>query len=289
MSQSLQVITTTKIVSTNYLLFLTSFSHLLLSHTKIMPKAVLTHRSANGGEGKTGRWEDKRIYICSARCDWQNGNHRTEGSAGLYPHAAGWGDGEHTDIPQLFPAGVNQSRSAIETALRCAGECQTCTELRSRGQAGSCICNGCHRIIGCKRPLSWPSPTIHPTPPHLLNHVLKCHIHKVFEPLQGWGLHHCPGQPGPVPDHSCSKEIFPNIQSKHPLMQLEAIDSQKTVRVQPRAKAANWGRSVPRIPGKHACWELPNSCLPHHWLCSGCFQLPGTPQRTGGWGGCAKQ
>ena len=45
-----------------------------------------------------------------------------------------------------------------------------------------------------------------------------------FEPLQGWGLHHCPGQPFPVPDHSFSKEIFPNIRSKPPLtQQLEAI------------------------------------------------------------------
>jgi len=50
------------------------------------------------------------------------------------------------------------------------------------------------------------------------------HLHG-FEPLQGWGLHHCPGQPGPRPDHSCSKEIFPNIPSEPPLMQLEAIAS----------------------------------------------------------------
>jgi len=47
----------------------------------------------------------------------------------------------------------------------------------------------------------------------------------VFEPLQGWGLHHCPGQPGPRPDHSFSKEIFLNIQSEPPLMQLEAVAS----------------------------------------------------------------
>jgi len=46
-----------------------------------------------------------------------------------------------------------------------------------------------------------------------------------FEPLQGWGLHHRPGQPGPMPDHSFSKEIFPNIQSTPLLTQLEAIAS----------------------------------------------------------------
>jgi len=46
-----------------------------------------------------------------------------------------------------------------------------------------------------------------------------------FEPLQGWGLHHCPGQPGPMSDRSFSKELFSNIQPKPPLMQLEAISS----------------------------------------------------------------
>jgi len=46
-----------------------------------------------------------------------------------------------------------------------------------------------------------------------------------FEPLQGWELHHLPGQPVPMSDHSFSKEIFPNIQSKPPLMQPEAISS----------------------------------------------------------------
>jgi len=45
----------------------------------------------------------------------------------------------------------------------------------------------------------------------------------VFEPLEGWGLPHCPGQPDPRPDRSFRKEIFPNIQSEPPLRQLEAI------------------------------------------------------------------
>ena len=83
-----------------------------------------------------------------------------------------------------------------------------------------------HRIIGWKRPLRSSSPAVTPTPPCLLNHVSKCHIYTVFEPLQGWsGLHHCPGQPGPTPDHSFCEEMFPYIQSKSPLMQLEAISS----------------------------------------------------------------
>ena len=47
-----------------------------------------------------------------------------------------------------------------------------------------------------------------PTPPCLLNHVLKRHIYTFFGHLQGWGLHHFPGQPVPVPDHSFSKDIL---------------------------------------------------------------------------------
>jgi len=82
-----------------------------------------------------------------------------------------------------------------------------------------------HRITGWKRPLRSSSPTITPAPPRLLNPVPKCHIHTVFEPLQGWGLPHCPGQPAPTPHCSFREEIFPNIQSEPPLMQLEATAS----------------------------------------------------------------
>ncbi|KAK4808831.1 hypothetical protein QYF61_001339 [Mycteria americana] len=43
--------------------------------------------------------------------------------------------------------------------------------------------------------------------------------------VMGWRLHHCPGQPVPMLDNPFSEEIFPNIQSKPPLPQLEAISS----------------------------------------------------------------
>ncbi|KAK4814935.1 hypothetical protein QYF61_006290 [Mycteria americana] len=43
--------------------------------------------------------------------------------------------------------------------------------------------------------------------------------------MQGWGLHHFPGQPGPVLDNPFSEGIFSNLQSKPPLVQLEAISS----------------------------------------------------------------
>ncbi|KAK4822017.1 hypothetical protein QYF61_006865 [Mycteria americana] len=41
----------------------------------------------------------------------------------------------------------------------------------------------------------------------------------------GWRLNHFPGQPGPMLDNPLGEEKFPNIQSKPPLAQLEAISS----------------------------------------------------------------
>ncbi|KAK4810299.1 hypothetical protein QYF61_017346 [Mycteria americana] len=70
------------------------------------------------------------------------------------------------------------------------------------------------------------SPTINltlPRPP--LRHVPKHLIQTSFKYLQGWGLHHFPGQPVPMLDNPSSEVKFPNIQSKPPLAQLEAISS----------------------------------------------------------------
>jgi len=50
------------------------------------------------------------------------------------------------------------------------------------------------------------------------------HVYVFWTPPGQW-LYHCPGQPLPTSGYSLSKEIFPNIQSKPPLMQLEAISS----------------------------------------------------------------
>ncbi|KAK4810580.1 hypothetical protein QYF61_007317, partial [Mycteria americana] len=80
--------------------------------------------------------------------------------------------------------------------------------------------------VGWKRPLRSLSPTVNltlPRPP--LHHVPKRHIYTAFKYLQGWRLNHFPGQPLPMLDHPFSKEIFPNIQSKPPLAQLEAVSS----------------------------------------------------------------
>ncbi|KAK4807042.1 hypothetical protein QYF61_018383 [Mycteria americana] len=43
--------------------------------------------------------------------------------------------------------------------------------------------------------------------------------------LVGWRLNHYPGQPAPMLDNPLGEEKFPNIQSKPPLAQLEAISS----------------------------------------------------------------
>ncbi|KAK4821921.1 hypothetical protein QYF61_004924 [Mycteria americana] len=58
-----------------------------------------------------------------------------------------------------------------------------------------------------------------------LHHVPKHLIQTSFKYLQEWRLNHFPGQPGPMLDNPLSEEKFPNIQSKPPLAQLEAISS----------------------------------------------------------------
>ncbi|KAK4811007.1 hypothetical protein QYF61_015711 [Mycteria americana] len=84
--------------------------------------------------------------------------------------------------------------------------------------------------IGWKRPLRSSSPTINltlPRPP--LHHVPKHLIQTSFKYLQGWRLNHFPGQPVPMLDNPFSEEKFPNIQSKPPLAQLEAISSRPII------------------------------------------------------------
>ncbi|KAK4831242.1 hypothetical protein QYF61_016474 [Mycteria americana] len=80
--------------------------------------------------------------------------------------------------------------------------------------------------IGWKRPLRSSSPTINLTLPRQpLHHVSKHLIQTSFKYLQGWQLNHFPGQPVPMLDNPLGEEKFPNIQSKPPLAQLEAISS----------------------------------------------------------------
>lgn len=58
-----------------------------------------------------------------------------------------------------------------------------------------------------------------------LHHVPWCHIYLFLELLQGQRLYHLFGQSVPILHHSFCEEIFPNIQPKSPLVQLEAITS----------------------------------------------------------------
>ena len=46
-----------------------------------------------------------------------------------------------------------------------------------------------------------------------------------LEHLQGQWVHHIPGQPIPVPDHSFREKKFHSIQTESPLVQLKAIIS----------------------------------------------------------------
>lgn len=67
----------------------------------------------------------------------------------------------------------------------------------------------------------------HPPDPALcspLNHVFKCHSH-MFLNFQGWWLHYLPRQAVPVLYNTFHKDIFPDIQYKPPLEQLEVISS----------------------------------------------------------------
>lgn len=50
-------------------------------------------------------------------------------------------------------------------------------------------------------------------------------IHSLLEHLQGWELHHCPGEPLPMPHHSLGEESFPKIPHEPTLEQPVAISS----------------------------------------------------------------
>ncbi|NXP80557.1 TT39C protein, partial [Ramphastos sulfuratus] len=72
-----------------------------------------------------------------------------------------------------------------------------------------------------------PSPTSNPTPPWPPNPGPKGHGH--LQHLQGWGLHHLPGQPLPIPDHSGTKDIFPPLQPNPLLAQFQDISSPSNI------------------------------------------------------------
>jgi len=70
--------------------------------------------------------------------------------------------------------------------------------------------------------------THQPTPPMPTDHVPQCLISTVPAHLEGWWLHHLPGQPVPMHHHSSWEEMFPNIQPEPPTVLFEAITSHST-------------------------------------------------------------
>ncbi|KAK4817835.1 hypothetical protein QYF61_000670 [Mycteria americana] len=140
--------------------------------------------------------------------------------------AANW------SVEECFCTSVWEANRGTPSAPRKSG-------LEVRTWASPHNCEGCHFIqrpptciiesqnpIGWKRPLRSSSPTVNltlPRPP--LYHVSKHLIQMSFKYLQGWRLNHFPGQPVPMLDNLLGEEKFPNIQSKPPLVQLEAISS----------------------------------------------------------------
>ncbi|KAK4813829.1 hypothetical protein QYF61_001833 [Mycteria americana] len=70
---------------------------------------------------------------------------------------------------------------------------------------------------------------------------------------EGWRLHHFPGQPVPMLDNPLGEEKFPNIQSKPPLAQLEAISSRPVTcylgeETDPHLSTTSFQAKQPQLP-----------------------------------------
>jgi len=95
-----------------------------------------------------------------------------------------------------------------------------------------------------------------------------------FEHLQGWGLNHLPGQPVPMPDHSFSEEIFPNIQLKPCVSNIQSKPPPKP----PLLVSHTWGEPgapstqdisklvITRFQVQEPAFKRPSSCSLQCWL-----------------------
>uniref|UniRef100_A0A8D0FSE0 Uncharacterized protein n=1 Tax=Strix occidentalis caurina TaxID=311401 RepID=A0A8D0FSE0_STROC len=77
-----------------------------------------------------------------------------------------------------------------------------------------------------EKPLKLLQPHHEPPPDRSqLHQIPQRWLNPTLQPLQGWGLPPCPGQPIPTPNNPFCKEILPKSQSDPALAQLEAIPS----------------------------------------------------------------
>ncbi|KAK4821003.1 hypothetical protein QYF61_010734 [Mycteria americana] len=167
----------------------------------------------SGKEGKRPAWLSRDVLVKLKRelhRQWKQGQVTWE---------------EYRNTARLCRDGVRKAKAQLE--LNLAGNAKNNKKgfyryVNQKRKVKESIQN----CIGWKRPLRSLSPTVNltlPRPP--LYHVHKHLIQTSFKYLQGWRLNHFPGQPGPMLDNPLGEEKFPNIQSKPPLAQLEAISS----------------------------------------------------------------
>uniref|UniRef100_A0A8C0ERR5 Chromatin licensing and DNA replication factor 1 n=1 Tax=Bubo bubo TaxID=30461 RepID=A0A8C0ERR5_BUBBB len=85
---------------------------------------------------------------------------------------------------------------------------------------------GGHASSGLEKPLKLLQSNHEPHPDRSqLHQIPQRWVNPTLQPLQGWGLPPCPGQPIPTPNSPFCKEILPKSQSDPALAQLEAIPS----------------------------------------------------------------
>ena len=98
-------------------------------------------------------------------------------------------------ISPLLQMGFNSLDDFLHRILRNDSLSQLCTQNHRTSKAGKDL---------------WDHP-VQPTTycQHCpLNHIPQCHTYTFPEHVQAWWLHHLPGQPVPVPDHSLEKQLF---------------------------------------------------------------------------------
>ncbi|KAK4829527.1 hypothetical protein QYF61_005166, partial [Mycteria americana] len=191
---------------------------------------AMTESELNLGLDEVGEWN--KLHLLKIECQWLEAQicfifqhkdrkaeqHCTRLSGGQQAHSSG------QDVRAALPVAATPVRNLSHFPVTSYRRTEA---LHSPFNPDpSHVLQWLANHIGWKRPLRSPSPTVNltlPRPP--LHHVPKHLIQTAFKYLQGWRLNHFPGQPVPMLDNPFSEVKFPNIQSKPPLVQLEAISS----------------------------------------------------------------